>query len=106
MFGVFFHVSLTARERQERTTWRRLRWPVLGLAGVLAVAALWAGWTVWQVQRDLGAARASAAALPSTISADPDAAEGLVTDLATSAGSAVDRTSGVTWRVLESMPAV
>lgn len=106
MFGVFFHVSLTARERQERTTWRRVRWPLIGVTGVLVVAALWAGWTVWQVQRDLGAAQASAAALPSTLSADPSAAEGLVADLTTSAGSAVDRTSGVTWQVLEAMPAV
>ncbi|WP_374457518.1 DUF4012 domain-containing protein [Nocardioides sp.] len=99
-------MSLTARDRQERTTWRRFRWPVLGVAGVLAIAALWAGWTVWQVQRDLGAARESAAALPATLGTDPAETELLVDDLSASAESAVDRTSGATWQVLQALPAV
>ena len=97
-------VAKTTRERAERSIWRRLRWPLATALAVLLAAGLWAGWTVWQVQRDLTAARAEAASLPAAMSGDSETAADLVQDLQTHARSASLRTSGTTWRALSALP--
>lgn len=99
-------VVKTTRERAERASGRRWR-PVLAtVLAVLVAGGLWAGWTVWQVQRDLTAARAQAVALPAALTGDAEDATVVVDDLQSHARSAADRTAGPTWRLLSSLPAL
>jgi hypothetical protein len=99
-------VAKTTRERAERATWRRWRWPLATALAVLVAGGLWAGWTVWQVQRDLTAARAQAAALPGALAGDEGDATEVVDALQSHAGAAAERTSGPTWQVLSALPAL
>jgi hypothetical protein len=97
-------VARTTRERAERAARRRWRWPLATALGVLVAGGLWAGWTVWQVQRDLTAARAQAVELPGALAEDGERATAVVDSLQSHASSAVDRTSGPTWQVLSALP--
>ena len=97
-------MTTTTRERAERSAGRRWRWALSATLGLVLMGAAWAGWTVWQVQRDLSAARAQAAALPSALVKDSQEAASVVDSLQAHAASATDRTSGGTWQVLSALP--
>lgn len=97
-------MAKTTRERSERAHWRRLRWPLSAALVVLVAGGLWAGWTVWQVQRDLAAARAQALALPGALADDAGDAGAVFGALRSHADAAAERTSGPTWRVLSALP--
>ncbi|GAB3018201.1 hypothetical protein GCM10011376_01000 [Nocardioides flavus (ex Wang et al. 2016)] len=73
---------------------------------VVVAGVLWAGWTVWQVQRDLSAARAQAVALPEALAGDAGDGAAVVDELQAHAGAAAERTSGPTWQVLSALPAL
>ena len=62
------------------------------------------GWTVWQVARDLSAARASATSIPSALGRGSASARETAITLREHAAAARDRTSGPTWQVLEALP--
>jgi hypothetical protein len=97
-------VAKTTRERAERTARRRWRWPLATALAVLVTGAVWAGWTVWQVQRDLTAARAQAVALPEALAGGAGDASAVVDALQGHAGAAAERTSGPTWQALSALP--
>ncbi|WP_210502999.1 DUF4012 domain-containing protein [Nocardioides xinjiangensis] len=99
-------MTVTSRERNERAVRRRWRWPALGVAVVLGLAAAWAGWTVWQAQRDISAARTAAVGLPAALTRGGGEPARLADDLQQHASAAEKRTSGATWRVLSAVPVV
>jgi hypothetical protein len=99
-------MSTTTRERAERAARRRWRWVVAATLGVLLIGIGWAGWTVWQVQRDLTAARSQATTLPSALVEDSEKASTVVDRMQAHAAAATDRTSSATWRVLTALPLV
>ncbi|TNM44152.1 DUF4012 domain-containing protein [Nocardioides albidus] len=86
---------------------RSLRAAVVGGGLVLVLAALWAAWQVYQVNRDLTDAVDHGRAIQAAVEArDSDALDEELEALRTSSESAADRTSGFTWSVLTKLPLV
>lgn len=85
-------------------SWRR---SVALLVVVVVVAIGWWGWTAWQVQRDLTAARDDVEELRAALSArDAVGARRSLEELQDHATSADARTDGPTWAVLKPLPFV
>ena len=79
----------------------------LGIALLMAAVAgaLWVGWQVWQVNRDLRSSVEDASALRSALEAgDQPSSQAAVDRLEEHTGSAAERTRGVTWSVLTRVP--
>ncbi|KQW48541.1 hypothetical protein ASC77_07260 [Nocardioides sp. Root1257] len=85
-----------------RTVW-------IGLAillGVLLLGAAWAGWMAYRVNQDLTAAVDDVTVLRAAIEDGDDAAsDAALSRLEDHSGASADRTGGVTWSVLEHLPA-
>ncbi|QSR32860.1 hypothetical protein CFI00_20625 [Nocardioides sp. S5] len=99
-------MARTTRERAVSASRRRWRWGLATALAVLVAGALWSGWTVWQVQRDLSAARSQAVALPAALAGNANGAAAVVDSLQSHASAAAERTSGPTWQVLSALPAL
>ncbi len=87
---------------------RRALWIGLAVAGGLAaVAVAWAGWTAYQVNRDLTAAVDDASTLRAAVGAADDVAmRSALDDLRDHSVAAAERTDGLTWAVLTKLPVV
>ncbi|GAA1519915.1 DUF4012 domain-containing protein [Nocardioides humi] len=84
-------------------TSRRL-WICIGGA-VVGVLVLWAGWTAWQVSRDLNDAVDRAQRIQDAVEVrDTAAVERELAALRAASASAADRTAGPTWSVLSRVP--
>lgn len=86
---------------------RRALWIGLAaLVGAVVIFAAWAAWTTYQVNRDLSAAVDDATALRAAVeSDDQDAVELALGGLRERSAAAADRTDGLTWSILERVPA-
>jgi hypothetical protein len=73
--------------------------------GIAIAGAAWAGWQVWQVNKELSAAVSDASTLESAVqSGDDSGARKALADLSAHTDSAADRTRGLTWSVLARTP--
>ncbi|MBS4753299.1 DUF4012 domain-containing protein [Nocardioides sp. zg-ZUI104] len=73
--------------------------------GSLAVLAAWAGWVVWQVNRDLSASITHAEAIQNAVeSGDDTRLKRELAELQKTSSSAAARTSGSTWSILTQIP--
>lgn len=81
-------------------------WIVLSiLLGASLLAVAWTGWTAYRVNQDLSAAVDDAASLRRAIEAGDDAAsDAALARLGEHSGAAADRTSRLTWSMLEHVP--
>ncbi|MBB3042244.1 DUF4012 domain-containing protein [Nocardioides soli] len=86
---------------------RRALWIGLAvLVGAVVLFAAWAAWTTYQVNRDLTAAVDDATALRAAVEGDDDdAVQASLGRLRDHSAAAADRTAGLTWSVLEHLPA-
>jgi hypothetical protein len=84
---------------------RKVRIGLWVLAGVVVLCAAWAGWTAYQVNRDLSASVDDVENLRQALESGDDGSTGAAVDqLRTHSGAAASRTSGLTWSVLEHAP--
>ena len=76
------------------------------LVGAVVIFAAWAAWTAYQVNRDLSAAVDDAGTLRTAVESDDDAAvQAALGRLQDHSAAAADRTGGLTWSILERVPA-
>ncbi len=74
-------------------------------ASVIVVALAWAGWLVWQVNKDLNrAVSASQRIQDAVVARDTTALDSQLSTLREASTSAAKRTSGLTWSVLTKVP--
>lgn len=75
------------------------------VATVVVLAGAWAGWTAYQVNRDLGAAIDDASALRKAVEQnDSSATTAALDDIQAHSAAAADRTGGLTWSALGHLP--
>ncbi|WP_028644636.1 DUF4012 domain-containing protein [Nocardioides sp. URHA0020] len=87
---------------------RRRVWSAIWIiVAAVVLAAAWAGWTAYRVNRDLSAAVGDVTVLRQAIEdGDDEAADAALVELEDHSGSAVGRTDGPTWALLEHLPSV
>ncbi|MBA2954565.1 DUF4012 domain-containing protein [Nocardioides sp. CGMCC 1.13656] len=84
---------------------RGLSWVALVLLAVVVLATGWVLWTAYQVNRDLAAAVADAAAVRESVElGDAPATEVALARLKDHSAAAAERTSGRTWSTLTHLP--